>query len=80
MDITVLRTALMGILLLLAVPVMNLKAVKVRLKDLWCMAGCRLASITPFICYFATLPRASIGIAYSFFNSVWGAIVLRNSI
>ena len=64
MDITALRSAFTGILLLLAVPMMNPKALTVRMRDLWCMAGCGLASITLFnICYFATLQRTSIGIS-----------------
>ena len=64
LDITAMRSAFTGLLLMIAVYVMNPKALKVRLRDLWCMAGCGLASITLFnICYFATLQRTSIGIA-----------------
>ena len=64
MDITAMRSAFTGLLLVVAVAVMNPKALKVRLRNLWCMAGCGLASITLFnVCYFATLQRTSIGIA-----------------
>lgn len=63
-DITALRAAFTGLALLTVVPAINPKAMKIRLRDLWCMAGCGLASVTLFnICYFATIQRTSIGIA-----------------
>ena len=64
LDITALRGFFTGLALLAVVPLMNPKALKVRLRDLWCMAGCGIASITFFnICYFTTLQQTSIGIA-----------------
>ena len=64
LDITALRGFFTGLALLATIPLANPKAMKVRLRDIWCMAGCGIASITFFnICYFATLQRTSIGIA-----------------
>ena len=63
-DIMAMRCLCALLLLALGAGVFHRKAYIVRLKDLWCMAGCGFVSIALFnICYFATLEKTTVGVA-----------------
>lgn len=64
MDIAALRSILACLILLCTVLCLDREALKLRLKDAWCMAGCGLASITLFnCCYFFALQHTTVNIA-----------------
>ena len=64
MSITSLRSEFAALTLLAAMPFLSRGAFRVRLRDLWCFAGCGIASITLFnLLYFSTLQRTTVGLA-----------------
>ncbi len=64
LTIAALRSGFSAIVLLTALALCRPQLLKVRLKDLWCMAGSGLVSLLMFnLCYFTTLQHTSIGIA-----------------
>lgn len=63
-SITALRSFFAAVILLAVMPLASPGAFRVRLRDLWCFAGCGLASMIMFnLLYFATLQRAGVGMS-----------------
>ena len=63
-DISSFRSICTALVLLASVSVYDRGAFKVKLKDLWCMAGCGVISITFFnALYFATIQMTTVNIA-----------------
>lgn len=64
MDISALRSILSCIILVIVIAIIKPNAFFVRLKDLWCMVGCGIFSLTLFnISYFYTMQHTSVAIA-----------------
>lgn len=64
LDITAVRSLATALILMIALGLASRSCFHVRIKDLWCLAGCGLASITLFnVCYFATMQRTTVGVA-----------------
>ncbi len=63
-DITALRAVFSGLVLLVSAPLIDRRVLKVKPCDLWCMAGCGIASISMFnICYFAAIRLTTVNIS-----------------
>ena len=63
-DIAALRSLGAAVVLAVAFGVFDRSAWKVCFRDLWCMAGCGILSITCFnICYFSAITRTTVNIA-----------------
>lgn len=64
LDIGAIRSICSAMVLLAAVPFVDRKALKIRPKDIWCLAGCGLVSITLFnALYFETMQKTTVNIA-----------------
>ncbi|MBQ7651932.1 MAG: EamA family transporter [Victivallales bacterium] len=63
-DITALRSFFAGLVLLASVPLIDMNALKVKARDIWCLAGCGIVSISLFnICYFAAIQLTTVNIS-----------------
>ncbi len=64
LDITVLRSVCAGLTLLATAPLIDRQALKIKLRDIWCMVGCGIVSICFFnLCYFAAIQLTTVNIA-----------------
>ncbi|MBR4222493.1 MAG: EamA family transporter [Victivallales bacterium] len=64
LDIAALRSILTALALLAAIPCTKGKPLRLKLRDIWCVAGCGILSITLFnCCYFATMQRSTVNVA-----------------
>jgi drug/metabolite transporter (DMT)-like permease len=64
LDIAALRSILTALALLAAIPCAKGKPLRLKLRDIWCVAGCGILSITLFnCCYFATMQRSTVNVA-----------------
>ncbi len=64
LDIAALRSILTALALLAAIPCAKGKPLRLKLHDIWCVAGCGILSITFFnCCYFATMQRSTVNVA-----------------
>ena len=64
LDISACRSVCTGLVLLVSMSAFDRKAFRVKLKDIWCMAGAGIVSITLFnTLYFATMQMTTVNIA-----------------
>ena len=64
LNITSLRSVFAALALLLVMPFVAPSAFRIKLRDIWCFAGCGVASISMFnLLYFSTMQRTSVAIA-----------------
>ena len=64
LDITALRSFCAGIALLAVVPFIDRNALKLNRRDIWCVAGCGIVSISLFnVCYFAAIRLTTVNIS-----------------